>query len=54
MYQMNDEEWAAVHTLIESAKAEIESERSFRKVYIATSILAFAYGLVFGSWMCPK
>jgi hypothetical protein len=54
MYQMNDEEWEAVHSLIENAKAEVESERAFRKVYAAAGLLVFLYGVVYGSWMCPK
>ena len=35
-------------------EADLASERSFRKVYTAFSILLFAYGLTYGSWLCPK
>jgi hypothetical protein len=35
-------------------EADLAAERSFRKVYTAFSILLFAYGLTYGSWLCPK
>ena len=35
-------------------EADLASERAFRKVYTAFSVLLFAYGLTYGSWLCPK
>jgi hypothetical protein len=36
-------------------EADLDAERSFRKVYAALGGLLFLYGIGYGSWLlCPK
>lgn len=38
----------------EQLQSDLAMERSFHKVWGAVGILVFLYGVVYGSWLCPK
>ena len=39
---------------MECLRSDLEAERSFHKVYAAAATLVFLYGLMYGTWLCPK
>jgi hypothetical protein len=59
---MNDdsrwEEFLAITSDMEDKltrlQSEIDDERAFHKVYLAAATLVFLYGLMYGTWLCPK
>lgn len=60
LYETNSDYRKAANILLameereEQLQSDLAMERSFHKVWGAVGVLVFLYGVVYGSWLCPK
>lgn len=60
LYETNSDYRKAANILLameereEMLHSDLAMERSFHKVWGAVGVLLFLYGVVYGSWLCPK